>query len=45
MLGHKTNLNKIKRIENKSSIFSDLNEMKLGVDYKKKLKNTQTRKG
>ena len=40
---HKTNLNKFKKIEIVSSIFSDHNTMKLDIDYKKKtMKNTNT---
>ena len=41
MLGHKISLNKFKKIEVRSSIFSDHNAMKLEINYKKKLKNTQ----
>ena len=44
MLGHKTSLNKFKKIEIISNIFSDHNAMKLKINYKKKLK-TQTHKG
>ena len=36
MLGHKTSLNKFKRIEIISSIFSDHNDMKLEINYMKK---------
>ena len=41
MLGHKTSLIKFKKIEITSSIFSDHNAMKLEINHKKKLKNTQ----
>ena len=33
MLGHKISLNKLKRIEIKSSIFSTHNDMKLEINY------------
>ena len=36
MLGHKTSLNKLKRIEIISSIFSDCNTMRFEINYKKK---------
>ena len=36
MLGHKTSLNKFKKTENISSIFSDHNAMKLEINHKKK---------
>ena len=36
MLGHKSSLNKFKKIEIKSTIFSDHNGMKLEINYKKK---------
>ena len=36
MLGHKISLNKFKRIEIISSIFSDPNHMKLEMNYRKK---------
>ena len=36
ILGHKSNLNKFKKIEIVSDIFSDHNAMKLGINYKKK---------
>ena len=36
ILGHKTNLNKFKKIEIMSSIFCDHNGMKLEINYKKK---------
>ena len=35
MLGHKTSLNKCKKIEIISSIFSDNNAMKLAINHKK----------
>ena len=36
ILGHKSNLRKFKKIEIKSSIFSDHNARRLGINYKKK---------
>ena len=36
ILGHKSNLNKFKKIEIVSSIFSDHNTMRLDINYKKK---------
>ena len=43
MLGYKTSLNKFKKTEIISSIFSDHNAMKLKVDYKKNTeKHTKT---
>ena len=36
MLGHKTNLNKFRKIEITSSIFSDHSGMDLEINYKKK---------
>mgnify|MGYP002338443559 CR=1 FL=1 len=36
ILGHKTRLNKFKRTEIISSIFSDYNSMKLEINYRKK---------
>ena len=36
MLGHKTGLNKFKKFEIISSIFSDHNAMKLEINHKKK---------
>ena len=36
MSGHKTNLNKFKKIEIISSIFFNHNDMKLEINYKKK---------
>ena len=44
-MGHKSNLSKFKEIEIISSIYSDLNTMRLDIDYRKKkktLKNTNT---
>ena len=35
-LGHKSNLSKFKKIEIISSIFSNHNGMRLGINYKKK---------
>ena len=43
ILGHKSNLSKFKKIEIISSIFSDHNERRLDINYKKKtVKNTHT---
>ena len=36
MLGHKTRLNKFKKYKIASSIFTDHNDMKLEINYKKK---------
>ena len=36
ILGHRSNLRKFKKIEIVSSIFSDHNAMRLGINYKKK---------
>ena len=36
ILGHKLNLSKFKKIELRSSIFSDHNAMRVGINYKKK---------
>ena len=43
-MDHKSNLSKFKEIEIISSIYSDLNTMRLDIDYRKKksLKNTNT---
>ena len=41
MLGHKTRLNKFKKIEIISNIFSDHNAIKLKINHKRTLKNTQ----
>ena len=37
ILGHKSNLSKLKKIETISSIFSDHNTMRLDINYKKML--------
>ena len=37
ILGHKSNLSKFKKTEIVSSVFSDHNAMRLGINYKKKL--------
>ena len=43
ILGHKSNLSKLKKTEIISSIFSDHNAMKLDINYKKKsVRNTNT---
>ena len=43
ILGHKSNLSKYKKIEITSSIFSNQNAMRLGINYKKKaVTNTKT---
>ena len=43
ILGHKSSLGKFKKIEIKSSIFSNHNAMRLGINYRKKsVKNTNT---
>ena len=43
ILGHKTNLSKVKKIEIISSIFPDHNAMRLDINYiKKTCKKTQT---
>ena len=43
ILGHKSNLRKFKKIEIKSSIFSDNSTMSLDINYKKKTaRNTNT---
>ena len=43
IMGHKSNLSKFKKIEIVSSIFSDHNAMRLGINYKKKIvRNTNT---
>jgi len=36
ILGHKSNLSKLKKIEIISSIFSDHNAMRLAINFKKK---------
>ena len=40
ILGHKSNLGKFKNIEIISSMFSDHNEVRLDVNYRKKIKQT-----
>ena len=47
LLGHKTSLNKFKKTEIISSIFSDHNEVRLEINYKKETtkKNTHKRGG
>ena len=42
MLGHKTSLNKFKKMEFLSSIFSDHNAMKLEIKHKNSEKHTKT---
>ena len=43
ILGHKSKLSKFKKIEIISSIFSDHNTIRLGINYKKKtVRNTNT---
>ena len=43
ILGHKSNLSKFKKIEIMSSIFTDHNAMRLGINYKEKtVRNTNT---
>ena len=44
ILGHKSNLSKFKKIEIISSIFSNHDGMRLGINYKKKknVRNTKT---
>ena len=43
ILGHKSNLSKFKKIEIISSIFSDHNALRLGINNKKKtVRNTNT---
>ena len=45
ILDHKSNLNKFKKIEIVSSIFSDYNAMSLDINYKKKtVRNTNTQR-
>ena len=45
MVGHKTSLNKLKKTEIISSIFSDHNGMRLEINYKEKnLKHAETKK-
>ena len=42
ILGHKSNLSKLKKIEIVSSIFSDHNSMRLDINYKKKTPERNT---
>ena len=42
ILGHKSSFRKFKKIEIKSSIFSDHSAMRLDTNYRKKTKNTNT---
>ena len=43
ILGHKSNFSKFKKIEIMSSIFTDHNAMRLGINYKEKtVRNTNT---
>ena len=42
ILGHKSNLSIFKKIESISSIFSDYNAMRLNINYKKNLQETNT---
>ena len=42
IVGHKSNLSKFKKIKIASNIFSDHNAMRLDINYKKKLQETQT---
>ena len=43
ILGHKSNLNKFKKIEIISTLFSDYNTLRLDINYKKKtVRNTNT---
>ena len=42
ILGHKSNLSKFKKMEIVSNLFSNHNAMRLDINYKKKLQNTQT---
>ena len=43
ILGHKTSLNRFEKTKIISSIFCDHNGMKLEINYKKKLENSQIR--
>ena len=43
-LGHKSNLNKFKKIKIVPSIFSDHNAMRLDINYKKEKKNCKKHK-
>ena len=42
ILGHKSNLSKFKKVEIVSRIFSDHNSMRLDINYRGKLRKTQT---
>ena len=42
ILGHRSSLSKFKKIEIVSSIFTDHNNMKLVINYRKKKKNCRT---
>ena len=42
ILSHKSSFSKFKKIEIKSSIFSDHNAMRLDINYKKKVRNRNT---
>ena len=42
MIGHKTSLNKFKKIEDISAIYLDNEGLELELTPRKKLKNTQT---
>ena len=42
-LGHKRNLSKFKKTETVSNIFADDNAIRLEINYKKELQNTQTK--
>ena len=42
ILGHKSNLSKLKKIEIMSRIFSNHNVMRLDINYKRKTVKTQT---
>ena len=42
ILGHTSNLSKFKEVEIVSSIFFDHNAMRLDINYKKKIRNTNT---
>ena len=41
ILGHKSSLSKFKKIETVSRIFSDLNALRLDINYKEKKKKLQ----
>ena len=42
IMGHKSNLSKFKKAEIISSVFYDHNVLRLNINYKKKLQETQT---